>query len=186
VNVEPDGPQTLSQRAVAMFMTLVRRGTQLAVGVLIVVSVICLGGFALGLAALTDQGRVLWLVLGGAFAIVGIGAVVLAITRLWLVKRSALMLVDEFQRLLDGDAGSERVVIDTIEASEGVQDQSAVVMSRQFFTLRDSLDGRATQFVALGFALRAMTSFPFLMLLATVVTLGFAGFALIFLGILIF
>ena len=53
------------------------------------VSVICLGGFALGLAALTDQGRVLWLVLGGAFVIVGIGAVVLAITRLWLVKRSA-------------------------------------------------------------------------------------------------
>ena len=67
-----------------------------------------------------------------------------------------------------------------------MQDQSAVVMSRQFFTLRDSLDGRAVQFVALAYALRAMTSFPFLMLLATVVTLGFAGFALIFLGILIF
>ena len=60
------------------------------------------------------------------------------------------MLVDEFQRLLDGDARPKRVVIDTIEASEQVQDQSAVVMSRQFFTLRDSLDGRATQFVALG------------------------------------
>ena len=77
-------------------------------------------------------------------------------------------------------------MIDTIEASDQVQDQSAVVMSRQFFHLRDSLDGRTTQFVALAYALRAMTSFPFLMLIATVVTLGFAGFALIFVGILIF
>ena len=185
MNVEPPA-QTLAERAVTMFLTLVRRGTALAGGVLFVVSVICIGSFALGIAALTDQGRVLWIFLGGAMVIVGVGAVVLAITRLWLVKRSAVVLVDEFQRMLDGDVRSERVVIDTIEASEGVQDQSAVVMSRQFFTLRDSLDGRGAQFVALGYALRAMTSFPFLMLLATVVTLGFAGFALIFLGILIF
>jgi hypothetical protein len=185
VNVEPP-PQTLAQRAVDMFLTLVRRGTALAVGVLAVVALICLGSYSLGIAALTDQGRVLWILLGGAFVIVGVGAVVLAITRLWLVKRSASMLVDEFQRLVEGDAGTERVVIETIEASEDVQDQSAVVMSRQFFTLRDSLGGQATQFVALAYALRAMTTFPFLMLLATVVTLGFAGFGLIFLGILIF
>ena len=185
MNVEPP-PQTLAQRAVSMFMTLVRRGTALAGGVLAVVSVICIGGYALGVAALTDQGRVLWILLGGAFVVIGIGAVLLAITRLWLVKRSAFLLADEFQRLLEGDAREERVVIDTIEASEQVQDQSAVVMSRQFFTLRDSIDGRATQFVALAYALRAMTSFPFLMLIATVVTLGFAGFGLIFLAILIF
>lgn len=185
MNIEPP-PQTLAQRAVDMFLTLVRRGTALAGGILAVVAVICIGGFALGVAALTDQGRTLWIVMGGAFAIVGVGAVVLAITRLWLVKRSAYVLVDEFQRLLDGDARTERVVIETIEASEDVQDQSAVVMSRQFFTLRDSVGGQATQFVALAYALRAMTTFPFLMLLATVVTLGFAGFALIFVGILIF
>jgi hypothetical protein len=185
VNVEPPD-QSLAQRAVAMFLTLVRRGTALAVGVLSVVALICLGSYALGIAALTDQGRTLWIVLGGVFVVVGVGAVVLAITRLWLVKRSASSLVEEFQRLLEGDDREQRVVIDTIEASEGVQDQSAVVMSRQFFTLRDSIDGRATQFVALAFALRTMTSFPFLMLVATVVTLGFAGFGLIFLGILVF
>ena len=102
--------------------------------------------------------------LGGAFVVIGVGAVVLAIFRLWLVKRSATELVVEFQQLLAGDRTTERVVIDTIEASEKVQDQSAVVMSRQFFTLRDSIDGRAAQFVALAYALRAMTTFPFLML----------------------
>jgi len=179
-------PQSLAQRAVDMFLTLVRRGTALAVGTLAVVSFICVGSFVLGLAALSADNRNAWIAIGGAFVVVGIGAVALAIFRLWLVKRSATELVVEVQQLLVGDRKTERVVIDTIEASEKVQDQSAVVMSRQFFTLRDSIDGRGAQFIALAYALRAMTTFPFLMLVATTVTVVFATLAVIFTGILIF
>jgi len=179
-------PQSLAQRAVDMFLTLVRRGTALAVGTLAVVSFICIGSFVLGLAALSADNRNAWIAIGGAFVVVGIGAVALAIFRLWLVKRSATELVVEVQQLLVGDRKTERVVIDTIEASEKVQDQSAVVMSRQFFTLRDSIDGRGAQFIALAYALRAMTTFPFLMLVATTVTVVFATLAVIFTGILIF
>ena len=179
-------PQSLAQRAVDMFLTLVRRGTALAVGTLAVVSFICIGSFVLGLAALSADNRNAWIAIGGIFVVVGIGAVALAIFRLWLVKRSATELVVEVQQLLVGDRKTERVVIDTIEASEKVQDQSAVVMSRQFFTLRDSIDGRGAQFIALAYALRAMTTFPFLMLVATTVTVVFATLAVIFTGILIF
>jgi len=179
-------PQSLAQRAVEMFLTLVRRGTALAVGTLAVVSLICVGSFVLGLAALADDNVTAWIVIGGAFVVIGVGAVALAIFRLWLVKRSATELVVEIQQLLVGDRKTERVVIDTIEASEKVQDQSAVVMSRQFFTLRDSIDGRGAQFIALAYALRAMTTFPFLMLVATTVTVVFATLAVIFTGILIF
>jgi len=179
-------PQSLAQRAVDMFLTLVRRGTALAVGTLAVVSFICVGSFVLGLAALSAGNRNAWIAIGGIFVVVGVGAVALAIFRLWLVKRSATELVVEVQQLLVGDRKTERVVIDTIEASEKVQDQSAVVMSRQFFTLRDSIDGRGAQFIALAYALRAMTTFPFLMLVATTVTVVFATLAVIFTGILIF
>ena len=179
-------PQSLAQRAVDMFLTLVRRGTALAVGTLAVVSFICVGSFVLGLAALSADNRNAWIAIGGVFVVVGVGAVALAIFRLWLVKRSATELVVEVQQLLVGDRKTERVVIDTIEASEKVQDQSAVVMSRQFFTLRDSIDGRGAQFIALAYALRAMTTFPFLMLVATTVTVVFATLAVIFTGILIF
>ncbi len=179
-------PQSLAQRAVDMFLTLVRRGTALAVGTLAVVSFICVGSFLLGLAALSEDNRNAWIAIGGIFVVVGVGAVALAIFRLWLVKRSATELVVEVHQLLVGDRKTERVVIDTIEASEKVQDQSAVVMSRQFFTLRDSIDGRGAQFIALAYALRAMTTFPFLMLVATTVTVVFATLAVIFTGILIF
>ncbi len=186
MHVDDATPQGLAQRAVEMFLTLVRRGTRLAVGTLAVVSVICLGSFALGLAALSADSRTAWIVIGGAFVVVGIGSIALAIFRLWLVKRSATELVTEVKQLLVGDSQTERVVIETIEASERVQDQSAVVMSRQFFTLRDSIDGRTTQFFALAYALRAMTTFPFLMLVATTVTIVFSTLAVIFTGILIF
>jgi len=179
-------PQSLAQRAVDMFLTLVRRGTALAVGTLAVVSFICVGSFALGLAALSADNRNAWIAIGGVFVVVGVGAVALAIFRLWLVKRSATELVVEVQQLLVGDRKTERVVIDTIEASEKVQDQSAVVMSRQFFTLRDSIDGKGAQFLALTYALRAMTTFPFLMVVATTVTVVFATLAVIFTGILVF
>src|SRR3954468_1054385 len=60
-------PQGLAQRAVEMFLTLVRRGTALAVGTLAVVSLICIGSFLLGLAALSEDNRTAWIVIGGAF-----------------------------------------------------------------------------------------------------------------------
>ena len=181
-NVEPSGRNldALAQRAVDSFMTLVRRGTALAGGALAIVVVICLSGFFLGVAALSDGIQTVWIILGGTFAIIGIGAVVLAIVRLLRVKNHAVSLVSEVHDLIAGDARSERVVIETLESSDGVQDQSAVVMSRQFFSMQDSVGGRTDKFKALSAALKAITSFPLLMLLSVVITIAFAGFALIF------
>ena len=170
----------LAQRAVDSFMTLVRRGTALAGGALAIVFVICASGFLLGVAALSDGIRTIWIILGGTFAIIGIGAVVLAIVRLLRVKRHAVALVSEIHDLIVRDARSERVVIETLESSDDVQDQSAVVMSRQFFSMQESLGGRSDKFEALSSALKAITSFPLLMLVSVLITISFAGLGLIF------
>ena len=171
----------LAQRAVDTFMTLVRRGTALAGGTLAIVVVICVGSFALGVAALSDGIQTVWIVLGGLSALVAIGAVLVAIWRLLLIRTLSVSLVKEVHALISSDPRSERVVIETVESSDDVQDQSAVVMSRQFFSMQQSVGPRAAQFVALGTALRSVTTFPLLMLLATVITIGFAGLGLIFL-----
>ena len=71
-------------------------------------------------------------------------------------------------------------MIETVEASDGVQDQSATVMSRQFFTMSQTV-GSAGQFGALAVALKSVTTFPLLLLLATVITIGFAGLSFLFL-----
>jgi len=170
----------LAQRAVDSFMTLVRRGTALAGGALAIVSLICISGFLLGVAALSDEIQIIWIIVGGAFAALGIGAVVVAIFRLLTVKRHADALVEELHDLIAGDARSERVVVETLDSSDEVQGQSAVVMSRQFFSMQDSVEGRTDKFEALSSALKAITSFPLLMLLAVVITITFTGFALIF------
>lgn len=171
----------LAQRAVDSFMTLVRRGTALAGGTFAIVFVICVGSFALGVAALSDGIQTVWIVLGGLAALVALGAVVVAIWRLLLIRTMSVSLVKEVHALISSDPRSERVVIETVESSDDVQDQSAVVMSRQFFSMQQSVGPRAAQFVALGTALRSITTFPLLILLATVITIGFAGLGLIFL-----
>ncbi len=171
----------LAQRTVDSFMTLVRRGTALAGGTLAIVLVVCVGSFALGVAALSDGIQTVWIVLGGLSALVAIGAVVVAIWRLLLIRTLSVSLVKELHELISSDPKSERVVIETVESSDGVQDESAMVMSRQFFSMQQSVGPRAAKFVALGTALRSITTFPLLMLLATVITIGFAGLGLIFL-----
>lgn len=175
-----DRLRDLATRAVDSLLTLVHRGTRLAFGTLVIVVVVCLGGFALGIAALSEGIETVWILFGGFAAFVAIGSVALAMFRLWAVSRLGTTLVTDVQRLIAGDPRSERVVIETVEASDGVQDQSAIVMSRQFFTMSNTV-GRGGQFGALAVALKSVTTFPLLMLLATVITIGFAGLSLLFL-----
>jgi hypothetical protein len=170
----------LAQRAVESLLTLVYRGTRLAFGVFMIVVAVCVGGFALGIAALSDGIETVWILFGGFAAFVAIGSVALAMFRLWAITRLGTALVNDVERLIAGDPRSERVVIDTVEASDGVQDQSAVVMSRQFFSMSDTV-GTAGQFTALAVALKSVTTFPLLLLLATAITIGFAGLSLFFL-----
>ncbi len=170
----------LAARAVDSLLTLVHRGTRLAFGTMVIVVVVCLSGVALGIAALSDGMETVWILFGGVAACVAIGSVGLAMFRLWVITTLGTALVSDVEQLIAGDPRSERVVIETVEASDGVQDQSAVVMSRQFFTMSDTV-GTAGQFTALAIALKSVTTFPWLILLATVITIGFAGLGFLFL-----
>lgn len=176
-----DDLDQLAQRAVDAVLTLVRRGTALAGGVLFAAVVLGIGGFMLGLAALSGGIEKVWIVIGGFFAIVAIWSVLLAMLRLRSVRTGADMLVTEVRSLIGGDPRSERTVIETVESSDGVQNDGVVVMSRQFFSMKDAIGGRVDQFKTLASALTAVTSFPGLVALATVITFVFFGLSIIFL-----
>jgi hypothetical protein len=176
-----DDLDVLAQRAVDAVMNLVRRGTALAGGVLILALIFGVGGFLLGLAALDGGIRTVWIVLGGFFAILAVGAVSTAILRLRSVKRGADTLVREVRTLIGGDKQSERTVIETVESTDGADGGGVVAISKEFFTLKNSVGDRVGQFKSLGLALTAITSFPGLVALATVITFVFAGLSVIFL-----
>jgi hypothetical protein len=171
----------LAERAVGSVMSLVRKGTALAGGVLILAIIFAVGGFLLGLAALSDGIESVWIVLGGFFLVVAIGSVITAILRLRAVARGADVLVDEVRSLIGGNKESQRTVVETVESSDGAENDGVIVMSRQFFSMKNDIGGRESQFQSLTGALRAITSFPALVAVSTIVTFVFAGLSVIFL-----
>ena len=154
---------------------------RLAGGVLILAVVVGVGGFLLGLAALSDGIEKVWIVIGGFFAIIAVGSVLTAMLRLRAVKSGADTLVTEVRSLIGGDRGSERTVIETVQSTSGAENDGVVVLSRQFFSMKEAVGGRVDQFKTLASALTAVTSFPGLIALAVVISFIFVGLSIIFL-----
>jgi hypothetical protein len=176
----PDRIDRLARRAVQSVMTLVRRGVALAGGLLMITVVVCGGGFLLVYAALSDGIEKLWIMLGGFFAVLAIGASALAVIRLLLVRTRESQLVAELRRLITSDPRSEQVVIETVESNDASQDQGVVVMSREFFTMRDSIGSRIVEYPATQASLSAVTSLPFLVFITLTVSFVFAALSLLF------
>ena len=146
-----------------------------------IVSMICVVGFLLGYAALDDGMRTVWIILGGTFAVIAIGSIIAAIFGLRTVTRTASELVVEIQSMLDGGAVQERTVIETVEATDASQEESAVVLSRQFFTLQDEVGRSGRGFPSMTAALSAITRFPAYLLVSTLISFVFAVLGLLFL-----
>lgn len=176
-----DDLDRLARRAVDAVLHLVRRATALAGGVLLFVVVASIGGFLLGLAALDGGIRTVWIALGGFFGVVAIGSILTAMLRLRAVKNGAGELVGEVRALIGGDRRTERTVTETVRSAERKSDDGIVQLSREFFSIKGAIGGRVGQFRQLATAMTAITTFPGLVAIATLIAFVFAGLALVFL-----
>jgi hypothetical protein len=188
INGPDDGSplDQLAQRAVRALLGLLRRANALAGGVLIFAFVACVGSYLLGIGALDGGARSAWIFLGGMGVVVGVGSVLLAMWRLWMVRRGSDALVGEIRRFIGGDHDAERTVLETVEVTEVSGDESIVQVSRQFFSMRDGVNQQESSFPELSLALRSLTTLPGLMALAVVTAFAFALVSPIFGLILIF
>lgn len=172
----------LARRAVDAVNLLARRGAMLALSVAVLTGVVAGASFAMGLAAMSGDVETAWMVLGGALAIVAVGAPLLAWSRLTRVRRHAVELVDEARTLLSRDAAAERVVIETVEVTDDGRARTApavVGQTVQFTRLRDI--ALAENLRRLPVALYAVTSFPALLAVAVVLMLVFGILGFLFL-----
>jgi hypothetical protein len=176
----------IAENAVDVLLGLLRRANALAGGVLFLAFVACVGGYLLGIAALGGGLRTFWIIAGGLLAVWAIGSVIASMFRLRAVRRGSDTLVDEVRSLISGDSNSERTVIETVESTEGSDDDGIVNLSRQFFSLRDVVKDHPSNFPQLSMALASITTLPGAMALATVIGFGFAGLSVIFALVLIF
>jgi hypothetical protein len=171
----------IASRAIEGITRLAARATTFAGWVSAIALIVGTASFLLGLVALDGGIRSVWIVLGLAFGAIAVGGSLLARWRLAAVGRHAGALVTEVLRLLESGHPATRTMVDTVEADEKHGTGSVLVVSREFYSLRDAINFRAKEFRNLMAALTALTSFPALILGAIAITVVFAMLIPIFL-----
>lgn len=179
----------LVRRAVQTVQMIAGRAASFSTKVLLLVVVVCVSGFALGVAALSDGIQQVWIVLGVVFGSIAIGSAFVARWRVGSVRRHAPELADEIRTLVTEQPEQGRTVIETFvvdddeaygfSSTEATGNEgSAIVMSRQMGGFKSVLGPETAQSPRLSGAVTALTSFPLLMLIALPITMvfGFMGF----------
>lgn len=178
----------LVQRAVNTVTTIAHRATSFATKLFLATALVCIGGFLLGVAALSGGIETVWIVLGIVFGAIAIGGALLARWRVGSVRRHVPELADEVRTLISDGKDTSRTVIDTFVVDtdgDGDRDDfttdSAIVLSRQMYGFRNVVGSGLESSARLTAAVTAMTSFPGLVLVAVAISLVFGFMALIFL-----
>jgi hypothetical protein len=171
----------LARRAVAAVTGLARRATGLATGLAVLVGLVAAAAYLLGLAGLQGRTRSAWVVVGAALIVIAVGAPLLAAWRLRRIRTHSAALYEDVRTLLTRDAEAQRVVIETVEVQEGAAGSASPVVigqTAQFTRLRQF---RLDDYRALPAALKAITTFPALIVLAILMLPVFAILGLVFL-----
>jgi hypothetical protein len=175
----------LTRRTTTLVTGLAAKAMRLAAGVAVVVLIVGGLSYLTGLAGLDGSARSLWTVLGLIMLVVAVGAPLLAWWRLAAVSKRASALAGDIRTLITRDADARRVVIETVTVDEpqpaDVRElRPAVYDSRQFNRLR-TVTVKASDLRELPAAIRAVTTFPWLLALALLGTLVFGLLGFLFL-----
>jgi hypothetical protein len=175
--------EALARQMTALVTNVARRVMVITLGVALVTFIIGGLSYLTGLAGLEGSARSAWALIGGIMLVVAVGAPLLAWWRLSAVSKHASALVSEVGRLISRDPAAERVVIDTVTVQPTPADGTrvpAIIETRQFSRLRQTTL-TASDLRELPGALRAITTFPWLLLIAIVLMLVFGVLGFLFL-----
>ena len=179
----------LVQRAVNTVTMIAGRASAFATKLLLGTVVVCVGGFLLGVAALSGGIETVWIVLGIVFGAIAIGGAFVARWRVGSARRHVPELADEVRTLISEGKDTTRNVVETFVVDTGVEGAgaadsdtgSAIVLSRQVYGFRDAIGSGLESSARLTAAITALTSFPGLVLMAVAISLVFAFLGAIFL-----
>jgi hypothetical protein len=177
-----DEIEALVESTIRAITRIADRVTHYTTFLLIAATVVAVGSFLLGLAALSGGIRTVWIVLGIAFAAIAIGAAFTARWRIGSVRRDVPALATEVRSLLSDGKRNTLMIIDQFQEDErDSAAESAIVVSRRVLALRGLAADGLSSSAKLTSAITAITSFPGLALAAIAITAVFGGLALIFL-----
>ncbi len=174
----------LARRTGGLIANLARRGMELATGFALVTLVVGGLSYLTGLAALDGSARSAWALVGAVMLVIAVGAPLLARWRLSSVLRRTSALAGELMSLMRRDAAAQRVVIETVAVEEPIgptTDMRPVIYDSRQFNRLHQVSVRAGDLRELPSALRAVTTFPLLLLTALVGILVFGVLGFLFL-----
>jgi len=179
----------LVQRTVDTVTMIARKAVRFSTKILLVVVLVCVGGFLLGAAALSGGIQSVWIVLGIVFGSIAIGSAFLARWRVGSVKRHVPELANEVRSMITNGTDSTRTVIETFAVdADGVEDgdvfdngDSAIVLSRQMYGFKSVAGSGVESSARVTATVTAITSFPFLLLIAGLISMVFAFLGFFFL-----
>ena len=178
----------LVQRTVDTVTMIAGKAAGFATKLFIGAAVVCIGGFLLGIAALSGGIQTVWIVLGIVFGAIAIGGALVARWRVGSVKRHVPELADEVRTLISDGKQTSRTVIESfvVDADgdgerDGFSGGSAIVMSKQMFGFKNVVGSGLESSARLTAAVTALTSFPGLVLAAIGISIVFGFLGVIFL-----
>lgn len=178
----------LVRRTVDTVKMIADKATAFATRLLLGAAVVCIGGFLLGVAALSGGIEQVWIVLGLVFGAIAIGSALIARWRVGSVRRHVPELANEVRTLISEGRHGTRTVIDTfvVDADgdgerDGFDRGSAIMMSRQMYGFKSVVGSGLESSARLTAAVTALTSFPGLVLGAIAISLVFGFLGAIFL-----
>jgi hypothetical protein len=180
--------ERLVRQATAGITAIASRARRFTTRILVVTVIVCVGGFLLGMAALSGGIETVWIVLGIFFGAIAVGAAATAWWRVNAVRRHVPQLADEVRGIItrggpDRDTVVEVFTVDDANRpTDSANTGSAVMLSRQMHGFRTvSSTSTLADASRVNEAIRALTTFPLLVLTAVMVSLVFAFLGLIFL-----
>lgn len=171
----------IARHAARTISLIAAKAAGFATRLFVATTVVCVGGFLLGVAALSDGIESVWIVLATVFGSIAIGSAFTALWRAGSVRRNAPQLVDEVRRLATEGRDTTRTVIETFAVDGDDPDGSAIVLSRQMSGFRGLAGSDLRSTPRMSAAVRALTTFPALVLGAAAISCVFAASSFLFL-----
>jgi len=175
----------LVQRTVDTVTMIARKAARFSTKLLVATVLVSVGGFLLGMAALSGGIEQVWIVLAVVFGSIAISFAWVARWRVGSIKRHVPELANEVRSLIGNGQHSTRTVIETFavegDDGDGLTGGSAIGLSRQMHGFKGLGDQGLESSARMTAAVRAITSFPILVLGAILIGIVFGFLGLIFL-----
>jgi len=171
-----DELEELGGQAHSLVVGLAGKARGISFLLFVVVAVTAAVGYLLGVIATSGGWRLIWILVGGWFAVVGVGAGF----RSWRGLNSVLDQAGELKSSFVGLLGSADGIVGDKIRGEDVEGMSLLKRAKLTRSLRKSATSALGQYRDVAGAMAAVGSFPAMAGTAIIATIGFSFFAVVF------